>query len=141
MASKKSLVVSTIGILVLFIGFLLYGSAQNVHWGSLKLSDVLTIIGGLLFIVPFYAVSVAMKKRNHVPNNWIWEGLPVVGMILVVVGILIPNSVGLFPLLSLPDIMYLIGCILMLLIFVYPPQTVNEEILEEDAKEMADNDK
>lgn len=138
--SKKSYAVSAVGVLVLFLAFLLYNSHANPSWGTLKLSDVLTIIGGLMFIVPFYSSSVRVKKHDQVPNNWIWQGLPVVGMVLVCVGLLIPNTVALFPLLSLPDLMYLIGCVLMLIIFVYPPASFNEEMIEENVDEIVDED-
>ncbi|NEG69507.1 permease [Bifidobacterium choloepi] len=136
--SYKGLIVAGLGVLVLFAAFLLYGTNANPNWGTIKLTDILTIIGGLMFIIPFYLGSVHAKTRDGAPNNWLWEGLPVAGMVLVCAGILIPNSVGVFSVMSLPDIMYLVGCLMMLPIFVYPIGSVNREMLEEDTTEIVD---
>ena len=63
-------IISGIGALVLFVAFLFYTSAPVNLVGWFKLSDLLTIIGGLMFIIPFYIVSVRRKMRDNAPNPW-----------------------------------------------------------------------
>ena len=102
MKHRNAYIISGIGALVLFVVFVMYNSAPVPLWNWIKLSDLLTIAGGLMFIVPFYQLSVRVKTREHAPNPWVWQVLPVVGMVLM--------------------------------IFVYPLHTVNDEMLEEDVE-------
>lgn len=87
-----------------------------------------------MFIVPFYQLSVRAKTREHAPNPWAWQLLPVVGMVVMVIGLLIPNDFVSFGAVALCDVLYFIGCVCMLMIFVYPLHTVNDEMLEEDVE-------
>ncbi|MEE1296952.1 MAG: permease [Bifidobacterium sp.] len=138
---RSSYIVAGIGALILFVAFVMYNSAPVPLWDWIKLSDLLTIVGGLMFIIPFYNLSVKAKTREHAPNPWVWQVLPVVGMVVMVVGLLVPNKVVTLGTIDMCDILYLIGCVCMLLIFVYPTHSVNEEMLEEDVQERSDSDK
>lgn len=129
-------VYSVIGLLVLFIAFLMYQMPSIPAWGTVKLTDVMMIVGGLLFIVPIYVDSLRRKGNDGAPNRWVWATLPLVGMAVVCVGILIPNSIGFFSLFPLADVFYLVGCLLILPVFVYPPFDLNREELEEEIEEM-----
>lgn len=127
---------STIGLLVLFVVFLMFQMPGMPAWGTVKLTDILMIVGGLLFIVPIYMDSVRRKDDDGAPNRWVWSTLPLVGMAVVCVGILIPNSIGFFSLFPLADVFYLVGCLLILPVFVYPPLDFNREELEEEIEEL-----
>ena len=105
---------------VLFVAFVMYNSAPVPLWNWIKLSDLLTIAGGLMFIVPFYQLSVRVKTREHAPSPWVWQVLPVVGMVLMIIGLLIPNDFVSFGAVALCDVLYFLGCVGMLMIFVYP---------------------
>ncbi|MBW3083158.1 permease [Bifidobacterium phasiani] len=129
-------VYSVIGLLVLFIAFLMYQMPSIPAWGTVKLTDVMMIVGGLLFIVPIYVDSLRRKGNDGAPNRWVWATLPLVGMAVVCVGILIPNSIGFLALFPLADVFYLVGCLLILPVFVYPPFDLNREELEEEIEEM-----
>lgn len=129
-------VYSVIGLLVLFIAFLMYQMPSIPAWGTVKLTDVMMIVGGLLFIVPIYVDSLRRKGNDGAPNRWVWATLPLVGMAVVCVGILIPNSIGFLSLFPLADVFYLVGCLLILPVFVYPPFDLNREELEEEIEEM-----
>lgn len=129
-------VYSVIGLLVLFIAFLMYQMPSIPAWGTVKLTDVMMIVGGLLFIVPIYVDSLRRKGNDGAPNRWVWATLPLVGMAMVCVGILIPNSIGFLSLFPLADVFYLVGCLLILPVFVYPPFDLNREELEEEIEEM-----
>ena len=118
---------STIGLLILFAVFLMFQMPGMPAWGTVKLTDILMIIGGLLFIVPIYMDSLRRKE------------LPPVGMAVVCIGILIPNTVGFFSLFPLADVFYLVGCLLMLPIVVYPPFDLNREELEEQIEDMEEH--
>ncbi|RSX54860.1 NADH-ubiquinone oxidoreductase chain 6 [Bifidobacterium dolichotidis] len=131
-------IVSTLGMLVLFAAFLVYGSASNTSWGTVKLTDILTIIGGLMFVVPMYLASVRRKSEHHAPNAWIWQGLPVVGMALIIVGLLIPNGQPLWSMFSLPDCFYLIGVLLLLFIPCYPLGALKESMIEDEIEDETD---
>ena len=127
---------STIGLLILFAVFLMFQMPGMPAWGTVKLTDILMIIGGLLFIVPIYMDSLRRKDDDGAPNRWVWATLPPIGMAVVCVGILIPNAVGFFSLFPLADVFYLVGCLLMLPIVVYPPFDLNREELEEEIEDM-----
>ena len=101
---------STIGLLILFAVFLMFQMPGMPAWGTVKLTDILMIIGGLLFIVPIYMDSLRRKDGDGAPNRWVWATLPPVGMAVVCIGILIPNTVGFFSLFPLADVFYLVGC-------------------------------
>ena len=85
MKHRNAYIISGIGALVLFVAFVMYNSAPVPLWNWIKLSDLLTIVGGLMFIVPFYQLSVRVKTREHAPNPWVWQVLPVVGMVLMII--------------------------------------------------------
>ena len=55
-------IISGIGALVLFVAFLFYTSAPVNLVGWFKLSDLLTIIGGLMFIIPFGAKCATTRR-------------------------------------------------------------------------------
>ena len=133
-------IISGIGALVLFVAFLFYTSAPVNLVGWFKLSDLLTIIGGLMFIIPFYIVSVRRKMRDNAPNPWAWQYLPVIGMVLMVIGLNFPNGKLTVGVIDLCDVLYLFGCVFMLMIFVSPFGSVNEEMLESDVDERVDDD-
>ena len=133
-------IISGIGALVLFVAFLFYTSAPVNLVGWFKLSDLLTIIGGLMLIIPFYIVSVRRKMRDNAPNPWAWQYLPVIGMVLMVIGLIFPNGKLTVGVIDLCDVLYLFGCVFMLMIFVYPFGSVNEEMLESDVDERVDDD-
>ena len=63
MKHRNAYIISGIGALVLFVAFVMYNSAPVSLWNWIKLSDLLTIAGGLMFIVPFYQLSVRVKTR------------------------------------------------------------------------------
>ncbi len=127
---------STIGLLILFAVFLMFQMPGMPAWGTVKLTDILMIVGGLLFIVPIYMDSLRRKDDDGAPNRWVWATLPPIGMAVVCVGILIPNAVEFFSLFPLADVIYLVGCLLMLPIVVYPPFDLNREELEEEIEDM-----
>lgn len=129
-------VVSAIGMLILFASFVIYEAGGNRAWGTIKLTDIMIILGGLMFILPFFFSSVVRKSADNAPNRFVWFWLPLIGIVLVVVGILLPNSVASIGSVSLPDWMYLFGCLFMLLIFCYPPNEVKQEMLEDDVERM-----
>lgn len=133
-------IISGIGALVLFIAFLCYTSTPVHLFGSLKLSDLLTIIGGLMFIVPFYIESVRRKSEDNAPNAWAWQYLPVAGMVLMIVGLIIPNHAVNLGVIDLCDILYLFGCVFMLMIFIYPFGSTNREMLEDDIDDRVDSE-
>ncbi|RSX46442.1 permease [Bifidobacterium castoris] len=139
MKRRNAYFVSGIGAIVLFAAFLTYNAKPVPLWNWIKLSDILTIVGGLMFIIPFYALSVRIKTQGHAPNPWVWQLLPVVGMFLMVVGLLIPNDVVSLGSLALCDVLYFLGCVGMLMIFVYPFGSVNDEILTEDVDERTED--
>lgn len=138
---RSSYIVAGIGALILFVAFLMHNSAPVPLWSWIKLSDLLTIVGGLMFIIPFYNLSVRTKTHERAPHPVVWQVLPVVGMAVMVIGLLIPNDFLSMGAIALCDVMYLVGCVLMLLIFVYPWHSVNEEMLEEDVRERADGER
>lgn len=119
MQRRNAYIVSGIGAIVLFAAFLTYNAQPVPLWNWIKLSDILTIVGGLMFVIPFYTLSVHVKTREHAPNPWVWQLLPVVGMFLMVVGLLIPNDFVSLGSLALCDVLYFLGCVGMLMIFVY----------------------
>ncbi|PAU68323.1 permease [Bifidobacterium criceti] len=139
MKHRNAYIVSAIGAVVLFVAFVMYNAQPVPLWNWIKLSDILTIIGGLMFIVPFYQLSVRTKAREHAPNPWVWQVLPAVGMFVMVVGLLIPNDFVSFGAVALCDVLYFIGCACMLMIFVYPWRIVNDEMLEHDIENRADD--
>lgn len=55
---------STIGLLILFAVFLMFQMPGMPAWGTVKLTDILMIIGGLLFIVPIYMDSLRRKDDD-----------------------------------------------------------------------------
>lgn len=140
MKRRNAYIVSGIGAIVLFVAFLTYNAQPVPLWNWIKLSDILTIVGGLMFIIPFYALSVRVKTHEHAPNPWVWQLLPVVGMFLMVVGLLIPNDFVSFGSVALCDVLYFLGCVGMLMIFVYPFGSVNDEILENDVDARVEDD-
>ena len=89
-------VVSLAGMVVLFLAFLMFQTPAVPALGTVKLTDVMMIVGGLMFIVPIYQDSVARKTADDAPNRVIWYTLPPVGIAVVCVGLLIPNAVGFF---------------------------------------------
>lgn len=133
-----SYVVSAVGLLVLFVSFLLFTNPVVPAWGTLKLTDVLAIIGGVLFIAPIYRDSVARKTADEAPHRVIWATLPLVGVAVVCVGIVIPNAVTFFTLFPLADVFYLVGCLMILPVFVYPPASLRRDILEELVEEQVE---
>ena len=135
---KKSTVVSVAGLLVMFVAFVLFQTRPIVLFGTLKLTDVFTIAGGLMFIIPVYRDSVQRKSADNAPNPTLWSTLPPIGMAVVVAGILLPNSVTFFHLFSLPDLFYLVGCLMMLPIFLYPMNGLERAGLEETVEEEVD---
>ncbi|PAU69013.1 permease [Bifidobacterium italicum] len=139
MKRRNAYIVSGIGAIVLFAAFLTYNAQPVPLWNWIKLSDILTIVGGLMFVIPFYTLSVHAKTREHAPNPWVWQLLPVVGMFLMVVGLLIPNDFVSLGSLALCDVLYFLGCVGMLMIFVYPFGAVNDEMLEDDVDERAED--
>ena len=141
MKHRNAYIISGIGAIVLFVAFIMYNSAPVPLWNWVKLSDLLTIVGGLMFIVPFYQLSLRAKTREHAPNPWVWQLLPVVGMVLMIIGLLIPNDFVSFGAVALCDVLYFLGCVGMLMIFVYPLHTVNDEMLEDDVESRTDGDK
>ncbi len=68
-----------------------------------------------------------------------WQVLPVVGMVLMIIGLLIPNDFVSFGAVALCDVLYFLGCVGMLMIFVYPLHTVNDEMLEDDVESRTGN--
>lgn len=116
---------STIGLLILFAVFLMFQMPGMPAWGTVKLTDILMIVGGLLFIVPIYMDSLRRKDDDGAPNRWVWATLPPIGM-----------AVEFFSLFPLADVFYLVGCLLMLPIVVYPPFDLNREELEEEIEDM-----
>ncbi|KFI58500.1 hypothetical protein [Bifidobacterium choerinum] len=139
MKRRNAYIVSGVGAIVLFVAFLMYNAQPVPLWNWIKLSDILTIVGGLMFVVPFYSLSVRIKAQEHAPNPWVWQLLPVIGMFLMVVGLLIPNDFVSLGSLALCDVLYFLGCVGMLMIFVYPFGSVNDEILENDVDERAED--
>lgn len=127
--------VSVVGMLLVFGAFLMFQMPSVPAWGTVKLTDVMMIVGGLMFIVPIYLDSLARKHAHRAPNPFVWATLPLIGMVVVCVGILIPNAVGFFGLFPLADLFYLIGCLLILPVFVYPTFDLNRAILEEEIEE------
>lgn len=139
MKHRNAYIISGIGAIVLFVAFVMYNSAPVPLWNWIKLSDLLTIVGGLMFIVPFYQLSVRAKTREHAPNPWVWQVLPVLGMVVMIIGLLIPNDFVSFGAVALCDVLYFLGCVGMLMIFVYPLHTVNDEMLEDDVESRTGN--
>ncbi len=135
---KKSTVVSVIGLLTMFVAFVLFQTWPLVLFGTVKFTDVLTLVGGLMFIIPVYLDSVKRKRADNAPNPVVWSTLPPIGMAVVCVGILIPNSLTFFHLFSLPDVFYLVGCLMMLPIFLYPMSGLERAELEETVEEEVD---
>ncbi|EFA22607.1 hypothetical protein [Bifidobacterium gallicum] len=133
-------IVSALGILVLFVAFLVYGTAWNASWGTVKATDLLTIIGGLMFVWPLYAASVRRKRKDGVANAWIWQGLPAVGMVLIVVGLLLPNGPSVWGLFTLPDCFYLVGVLLLLLIPFYPINAAEQAMIEDQVDDDVQED-
>ena len=131
-------VVSLAGMVVLFLAFLMFQTPAVPALGTVKLTDVMMIVGGLMFIVPIYQDSVARKTADDAPNRVIWYTLPPVGMAVVCVGLLIPNAVGFFGLFPLADLFYLVGCLLILPVFASPMFDINREILEDEIDEQID---
>ena len=71
---------STIGLLlILFAVFLMFQMPGMPAWGTVKLTDILMIVGGLLFIVPIYMDSLRRKDGDGAPNRWVWATLPPIG--------------------------------------------------------------
>lgn len=135
---KKSTVVSVIGLLTMFVAFVLFQTWPLVLFGTVKLTDVLTLAGGLMFIIPVYLDSVKRKRADNAPNPVVWSTLPPIGMAVVCIGILMPNSLTFFHLCSLPDVFYLVGCLMMLPIFLYPMSGLERAELEETVEEEVD---
>ncbi|OZG68664.1 hypothetical protein [Bifidobacterium eulemuris] len=133
-----SYVVSAVGLLVLFVSFVMFTNPDVPAWGTFKLTDALAIVGGVLFIAPIYRDSVARKTADGAPNRVIWATLPPVGVVVVCVGIMIPNAVSLFGLFPLADVFYLIGCLMILPVFAYPPASLRRDMLEDLVEEQVD---
>lgn len=125
--------VSVVGMLVLFSVFLVFQMPSIPSWGTLKLTDILIIVGGLMFILPIYFDSVRRKGAHNAPNRWVWAVLPPVGIVAVVIGVLVPNSAVTFGMVSLPDLLYLLGCLAILPVFVYPLYEVERDWAEREA--------
>lgn len=140
MKHVKSYAISAVGLLVLFAVFLMFGIPSLPAWGTVKLTDILTIIGGLLFVLPMYIESIKRKDAANARHRWVWYYLPIVGIALVCVGIFIPNSVMFFGLVPFADVLYLIGCLLMLIIYAYPPFDIEHEMLEEAVEDEVEQD-
>lgn len=136
---RLTYVYSTIGLLILFAVFLMFQMSGIPAWGTVKLTDILMIVGGLLFIVPIYVDSVRRKDDDNASNRWMWANLPPVGMAVICIGIVIPNAVRFFSLFPLADVFYLVGCLMILPVFIYPPFDFNREELEEEIKDMEDH--
>jgi hypothetical protein len=135
---------SACGVAVLFAAFLLLQSAPVFLIGTIKLTDMLTIVGGLLFIIPIYMDSVRRKDDAGAARRVVWGVIPPIGMIVVCFGILLPNSLTVFGVVEWADVLYLLGTIMMLPIFLYPildPRAieVEEQIDEEIAEEHAES--
>jgi hypothetical protein len=112
--------------------------------GTIKLTDIFTIVGGLLFIIPIYMDSVRRKDDAGAAHRVVWSTIPPIGMIVVCFGILLPNSLTVFGVVEWADVLYLLGTIMMLPIFLYPildPRAieVEEQIDEEIAEEHAES--
>lgn len=136
---RNAYLVSGLGALILFAAFIMYNTNPVPVWSWVKLSDLLTILGGLLFIIPFYQISVYSKTRDHAPHPFVWQVLPVIGMFIMIVGLLIPNDFLSWGAIDLADICYFVGAVLMLLIFVYPLDSVNEALIQEDVDDQMDD--
>ncbi|MBM6698741.1 permease [Bifidobacterium pullorum subsp. saeculare] len=132
MKRTMSLIVSGIGLLVLFVAFVLFANPIQVPaLGTVKLTDMLAIVGGVLFIGPIWRDSVARKSADGAPHRFVWATLPLIGVVVVCVGILIPNAVSVFGLFPLADLFYLAGCLMILPVFAYPPASFQRDVLED----------
>lgn len=139
MKRAMSLIISGIGVLVLFAAFMLFVSSTPVPAiGTVKLTDMLGILGGILFIGPIWRDSVMRKTADGAPHRVIWAVLPLVGVVVVCAGILIPNTVTVFSLFPLADLFYLIGCLMILPVFVYPPASFQRDVLEDMVDDQVD---
>ena len=132
MKRARSLIVSGIGVVVLFVAFLLViGHVRVPALGTVKLTDMLGIVGGILFFAPLWRDSVERKTADGAPHRVVWAVLPLVGAAVVCVGLLVPNAVSFFGLFPLADLFYLVGCLLILPMFAYPPASLGREVLED----------
>jgi hypothetical protein len=132
---KRSITISAAGIVVLFIAFLLLQTPVISVLGTIKLTDILILIGGLLFVIPIYMNSVRRKTAQNAPNQTLWKILPPIGMAIVCIGVLLPNSLLIIGAINLPDIFYLIGCLMMLPIVLYPTFDPRETSIEDTVEE------
>jgi uncharacterized membrane protein len=135
-----SLIVSAIGFLVLFATFLMFTNPDVPAWGTVKLTDVMGIVGGVLFIGPIYLESVKRKIEDEAPHRVVWGTAPLVGIVVVCVGILIPNQVSVSTLFPLADLFYLFGCLMILPMFLYPPASLERDLLEDMVDEQVDEE-
>ncbi len=94
MKHRTAYIISGIGAIVLVVAFIRYNSAPVPLCNWVKLSDLLTSVGGLMFIVPFYQLSVRAMTREHAPNPWVWQLLPVVGSVVMMIGLLIREEIN-----------------------------------------------
>lgn len=139
MKRMMSLIISGIGVVVLFVAFVLFVSSTPVPaFGTVKLTDMLGILGGILFIGPVWRDSVVRKTADGAPHRVIWAVLPLIGTVVVCVGILIPNTVTVFSLFPLADLFYLVGCLMILPVFVYPPASFQRDVLEDMVDDQVD---
>lgn len=138
MKKHAGYVCSAVGMVVLFAAFVMFQMPSIPAWGTVKLTDVLMIAGGLLFIMPIYMDSLRRKSKDGTPNRWLWQTVPLIGVAVVSIGILIPNTVSFLSLLPLADVFYLVGCLMILPVFAYPLFDFNREELEDEIESIED---